>query len=236
MVRKSAFLALFLLAGAVLFNSCKKEELSSKKEVLAFIFEASKNAQLERNFLGDINETAISAEVAFGVNIAQLIPTIEISPRATLSPLTGQAMDFSGPVVYTVTAEDGTSKTFTANVATAPAPYIGRWTGGPIDYGSGLMRINVDFTANGEITLEFVRILTSEKDVSSIKGYFEPVSRQDTEIKVVQTHRWNNTDWIGESCERTIMYQIKTTQNMVLYYCLCYPRTDWCFQINLAKQ
>jgi hypothetical protein len=236
MVRKITFLALFLLVGTVFFQFCKKEELSSKKEVLAFIFEASKNAQLDRNFLGDIVETNIAAEVAFGVDITQLIPTIEISPRATVSPASGVQQNFAGPVVYTVTAEDGTTKTFTAAVTPAPAQYIGNWTGGPIDFGMGLMRVNAILNADGEITLEFVRILTSEKDGMSLKGYFEPISRQDTDIKVVQTHRWISNAWNSETCDRTIMYHMNTPQTMKIYYCLCHPRTEWCFQLNLSKQ
>ena len=98
MVRKIAFLALFLLVGAIFMSSCKKEELSGKKEVLSFIFEASKNAQLDRNYLGSIAATNISAEVGFDAAINQLIPTIEISPRATLSPASGQTTDFTGSV------------------------------------------------------------------------------------------------------------------------------------------
>jgi hypothetical protein len=236
MVRKSVFLALFLIMGAVVFNSCKKEELSSKKEILSFIFEASKNAQLDRNFLGEINSTAVSAEVAFGVDITTLIPTIEISPRATLSPAAGQITDFTGPVVYTVTAEDGTTKTFTAGVATAAAPYIGDWTGGPIDFGMGLMRVKAGITAAGEITLEFTQIMTGEKETNSFQGFFEPISRQNTEIKVTQTKRWLNNAWTDETCDRTIMYKVNTMQNIRLYYCLCYPRTEWCFEMNLTKE
>jgi hypothetical protein len=236
MVRKTAFLALFLLVGAVFFNSCKKEELSSKKEILAFIFEASKNAELERNFLGEIDSTKISAEIAFGVNTNLLIPTIEISPRAKLSPESGIAQDFSGPVTYTVTAEDGTTKTFIISVATAQAPYIGTWTGGPIDFGMGLMRVNAQFSEAGDLTLEFTKIMTGEKESNSIKGFFEPISRQNAEIKVSQTHRWMNDSWIGETCDRTIMYKINTPQSIRLYYCLCYPRSTWCFEMNLTKQ
>ncbi|MCX6227520.1 MAG: hypothetical protein NTV01_22755 [Bacteroidia bacterium] len=236
MVRKIAFLALFLLVGTVFLSSCKKEELSSKKEILSFIFEASKNAQLERNFLGDIIETNISAEVAFGVNINQLIPTIEISDQATLSPASGLLTDFTGPVVYTVTAEDGSTKTFTTQVAVAPAPYIGTWTGGPIDFGMGLMRVNAVITGDGAITLEFSMIMTGEKETNSIKGYFEPVSRQNSDIKVTQTHRWINNTWTVESCDRTIMYKVNTTHSIRLYYCLCYPPTAWCFEMDLTKQ
>jgi len=236
MVRKITFLALFLLSGAVFLSSCQKEELSGKKEILSFIFEASKNAQLDRNFLGDINGTNVSAEIAFGTDVVQLIPTIEISPRATVSPAAGQVTDFTGPVIYTVTAEDGTTKTFTATVAPAPAPYIGKWGGGPIDFGLGLMRVNAEITDDGQITLEFVQLMTGDKADNSIKGYFEPVSRQDTDIKVIQTHRWANSNWNNETCDRTIMYHVNSPQNIKLYYCLCFPRTDWCFQLNLAKQ
>jgi hypothetical protein len=236
MVRKTAFLALFLLAGAVIITSCKKEELSSKKEILAFIFEASKNAQLERNFLGDIDGNNISAEVAFAIDASQLVPTIEISPRATLSPAAGQMTDFSGPVAYTVTAEDGTTKIFSVTVATAPAPYIGKWGGGPIDFGMGLMRVLATITENGEITLEFEQIMTGETDNASIKGLFQPISRQNTEIKVDQTHRWIRGTWSSETDSRTIMYQVKTPSVIRLYYCLDYPRTDWCFQMDLTKE
>lgn len=236
MVRKITFLPLFLLLGAVLVSSCKKEELSSKKEVLSFYFEDSKNAQLDKVYQGEIVGTNISAEVAFGANIAQLIPTIEISPRATISPAAGIPTDFSGPVVYTVTAEDGTTKTFTVAVSSIPAPYLGTWTGGPIDFGMGLMRVTAEITASGNITMEFVRILTSEKDPFSLKGTFNPISMQDTEIQLSQTHRWGNTDWINEPAERTLMYHVNSVQAIKLYYCLSYPRTEWCFQLNFTKQ
>lgn len=236
MVRKITFLALFLLAGAVVLNSCKKEELSSKKEILSFFFEASKNAQLERNFTGDIVGSNISAEVAFGVDVTNLVPSIEISPRATISPEPGIATDFTGPVVYTITAEDGSTKVFTTAVLPAPAPYIGTWSGGPIDFGMGLMRVTAVITKDGDITLEFVEIMTGEKDDLSIKGYFEPVSRQNTEIKVDQTERWVNNQWKSESTNRTIMYQVITPQTLKLFYCLVYPVNEWCFQLNLNKQ
>jgi len=236
MVRKVVFLALFLLVGTAFLNSCKKEELSSKKEILSFFFEASKNDQLDRNFFGDINGTNLSAEVAFGVDITRLIPTIEISPRATLSPAAGVATDFSGPVIYTVTAEDKTTKTFTAGVMPEPAPYLGSWTGGPIDFGMGLMRIHATMNEDGEITLEFLKILTGEKDGYSIKGYFEPLSRQNTEIRINQTQRWINNNWNDEEQLRTFMYQVITPQNLKLYYCLSFPRNEWCFQINLTKE
>jgi hypothetical protein len=235
MVRKFAFLALFLILGTVFVSSCKKEELSSKKEILAFSFDKTKNPQLERFYAGEIDQTNITIEIAFGVPISQLIPTIEISPRATISPSSDLSTDFTGPVVYTITAEDGTTKTFTVTVTNAAAPYIGEWSGGPIDFGLGIMRVNAVMTADGNIIIEFVKIMTGEKDANSFKGTFEPISRQDSDIRIEQTHRWINNDWIGESCCRTIMYHVITPTSMKLFYCMCNPRVNWWFEVILNK-
>jgi len=236
MVRKTSFLALFLLFGAVIITSCEKEVLSSKKEILALIFEASKNAQLDRNYISEINGTSVDAQVAFGVDISKLVPSIEISPRATLSPASGTLTDFTGPVVYKVTAEDGTSKTFTVSVATASAPYIGQWVSAPLNFGSGLMRVNAEITEEGLITLEMVQIISGQNDPMSIKGYFEPMSRQDTDIHLIQTQRWTNNGWAAETFDRSFMYHVNSSQSIRLYYCLIYPRAEWCFQINMTKQ
>ena len=43
-------------------------------------------------------------------------PTIEVSAGATVSPASGEEQDFSSAVTYTVTAEDGTVKTYTVSV------------------------------------------------------------------------------------------------------------------------
>jgi len=117
------FLAILLFMGGIFFTSCEKEEeLSSKKEILSFVFEASKNANLEHNVLGTINDNEIIAEVPFGTNVHDLVPSIEVSALAEIGPKDNISTDFSNPVVYTVTAQDGTSKTFTVQVPVAPAP------------------------------------------------------------------------------------------------------------------
>lgn len=52
----------------------------------------------------------VSIEIARGTDITSLIPNITISEDATISPSMDIAQDFSTPVVYTVTAEDGTNE------------------------------------------------------------------------------------------------------------------------------
>lgn len=236
MVRRFFFLALLLIPGVVFLSSCKKEELSPKKEILALMFEASKNADLEKNIVADIEGTDVSAEVPFSTNLAQLIPTIEISPRASISPQTGILTDFSAPVVYTVTAEDGTTKSFTVNVTPAPAPYIGKWIGGPIDFGLGLMNIELSVDATGNMTLEMKNIISGELHPNSIKGTFNPKSKACCMIQVEQTHRWINNAWVAEAFTRAMRYDILTPNRMKFYYCLCYPTQEWWFQVDMDKQ
>jgi hypothetical protein len=236
MVRKYFFLALLLIPGAVILTSCKKEVLSDKKEILSLIFEASKNSQLDRNYLGEIVGTEVQAQLPFGTDLSILVPTIEVSPRAALSPECGCPTDFTGPVYYTVTAEDGTTKNFTVTVSPAPAPYIGDWSGGPIDFGLGLMRINVHIDETGAIEMSLVDIMTGEKNSNSLKGYFDPISRQDIDIMLNQTQHWTGMEWSDESAARTIMYHVNHPQNLRFYYCICNPRQDWWFQLNLSRQ
>lgn len=52
-------------------------------------------------------------------DLKALIPTFNISDKATVSPVSGVAQDFSSNkvVIYTVTAEDGTMKTYSASIS-----------------------------------------------------------------------------------------------------------------------
>ena len=99
---------LLLLALVSCLSACdvKKEPYiegeEQKKEILRFdvgtvegvIDEASKTVTLD--FDG-------------GTDVSHLVPTIEVSRYATVSPESGVAQDFSLPVYYTVTAFDGTT-------------------------------------------------------------------------------------------------------------------------------
>jgi hypothetical protein len=70
---------------------------------------------------GVIDEEAktISVTVPYGTNLGSLTPAITVSPDAAVSPASGQARDFTNPVTYTVTAEDGSRAEYTVTV-TAP--------------------------------------------------------------------------------------------------------------------
>lgn len=60
--------------------------------------------------VGTITGTNISLTLPFGTDLTNLVPTITIT-GATVSPTNGAAQNFSSPVSYIVTAEDGSGST-----------------------------------------------------------------------------------------------------------------------------
>jgi hypothetical protein len=71
---------------------------------------------------GDINEgtKTITATVPYGTDVTALVPTIEISEGASIFPAAETPQDFTdsvtNPVIYTVTAADGSTTTYEVTV------------------------------------------------------------------------------------------------------------------------
>jgi len=63
----------------------------------------------------------ISLEVPNNANVTALVPTITLSPNATVSPASGVAANFTSPVTFTVTAQDGTTQAWVVTVTKAAA-------------------------------------------------------------------------------------------------------------------
>jgi hypothetical protein len=111
--------ALFvLIASLVLLAACSKDDdpqvvKSSEKSITVFKFSG-----LTPEVTGTIIEPThqISASVPHGTAVTALAPTIEISEKATLSPASGTAQNFTNPVAYTVTAEDGTTQEYVVTI------------------------------------------------------------------------------------------------------------------------
>jgi hypothetical protein len=61
----------------------------------------------------------VSAPFPFGTAKTGLVPTITVSPGASVSPAPDAAWDFTNPVTYTVTAEDGTAAQWTVTAVEA---------------------------------------------------------------------------------------------------------------------
>lgn len=113
----------FAIGIAFTFSSCDDDDtpappvLNSEAEILSFEF-----TELDPTVTGTISGTTITATVPHDADVTSLTPTIAISPEATITPASGIARDFSSPVTYTVTAEDGTEVTYTVDVTQEDPP------------------------------------------------------------------------------------------------------------------
>lgn len=63
-----------------------------------------------------ISGTNITVTVSGTTDVTNLTPTISVSSMATVSPASGVTQDFTNPVTYTVTAEDGSIQQYTVTV------------------------------------------------------------------------------------------------------------------------
>ncbi len=104
----------------VLFSTCGDDDdgavilpVSGEKAITEFVVES---------VTGTIDEAAktITLVVPNGTDLTSLSPAITISAFATVNPASGADQDFTNPVVYTVTAEDGTSVGYTVTITMEP--------------------------------------------------------------------------------------------------------------------
>jgi len=100
-------------------------------------------------------DTTVTVVMPYGTDVTALVPTITISQGASISPLSGVAQDFSNPVQYTVTAENGTDQKVWTVTVTLDAPVytsIVEWT---------FPNNPDDSIADGGITANLDKILTT---------------------------------------------------------------------------
>ncbi|MDO8626547.1 MAG: DUF5018 domain-containing protein [Candidatus Magasanikbacteria bacterium] len=90
---------------------------SSQKNITAFSF-----LGLNPPVAATIDNTAhtVTLTVPKNTDLKTLSPTVVVSNKATVSPTGGVAQDFGSPVIYTVTAEDGSTQSYVVKVNVAP--------------------------------------------------------------------------------------------------------------------
>jgi len=149
-----------ILAACMMFQACpldineiekpepeKPEKKSSEKQITSFGFSTPSAA-------GVINESAksIAVEVPYGTNVTALAPSIAVSAKAIVSPASGIAQNFNSSVIYTVTAEDGSTASYTVTIKIASGgPVIIELTS-PITTNTTLkdLGLPVDYVWNGD--------------------------------------------------------------------------------------
>ena len=114
--KKVLWMALAILMLSV---SCTKK--SSEKQILSFRFES---LDVEAVIVEETK--TISAKLPFDADVRNLTPIMVISEKATVNPGSGVSMDFTHPVTYTVTAEDGSQVEYLVSV-NIEDPFLGIW-------------------------------------------------------------------------------------------------------------
>ena len=120
-MRKYLFFYLFVaICIASLFTSCDEDDVirSSEANITSFTFDttvAANAAVLSQPVIDEANAT-ITFKAEESGDVSALVPTIEVSAGATVTPASGSAVSFaSGSATFTVVAEDGTSKVYTVS-------------------------------------------------------------------------------------------------------------------------
>lgn len=102
--------------------------LSSNAEILSFVFTQSNNPAIATAIGENLDGNPATVDGVATVTVTYpfeslttedlktLIPIIEVSAGASITPLSGEVQDFSTDVVYTVKAQDGTEKVWTVSV------------------------------------------------------------------------------------------------------------------------
>ena len=114
----------------------------SGKKILSFRFE---DIDIEADIDEDLK--TVEATMPLGTDVTALVPVITVSEKATIDPASGVSTDFTNPVTYTVTAEDGSQALYTATVTVEEPiindqPFVGIWGVEKIEY------YNIDYAGN----------------------------------------------------------------------------------------
>jgi len=122
---KKASMFLVILLHVIFLTACgsgggggsgtSAEPESTSKDIISF-----KITSTDPYSIGTLGANTVTVIVPYGTDVTSLATEIAIS-GVSVSPASGAAQDFSSTVVYTVTAEDGSTKAYTVTVIVAPS-------------------------------------------------------------------------------------------------------------------
>ncbi len=152
---KNVMNKLLVLFGIVIaFYACSNDDdqavLSSDKEILAFDLIDNGSAEIDQQ------ESMIVITVPFGTDVTALVPTIVVSENAMVSPEGGVAQDFTNPVTYTVTAQDGNTVDYVVTVAVLS------------NTESSILQFDFEVSVNAGITEDIVGTIDEEEKTIQI--------------------------------------------------------------------
>jgi hypothetical protein len=129
---------------------------------------------------GVVGADTVTVTVPLFTDVSALSPTIVVSDRATVSPASGTAQDFSSPKTYTVRAENGSTKTYTVTVA------VTTWTAANVSFSGYVQHTSKFFngTISGNSFSAYFqhpsKSFTGTISGNSFSGYFQHSSKSFT--------------------------------------------------------
>ena len=109
---------LYLIVICITWFGCKPETTpnpsASSKSISSFVFKAADNPSLNGDISGTINNDSVKVSFPESIDLSNLVPTV-IHDGVSINPPNRTARDFSSPVTYTVTAQNGSTKDFTVS-------------------------------------------------------------------------------------------------------------------------
>mgnify|MGYP000468094405 CR=1 FL=1 len=98
-------LFVFLLAGMV-FTSCEEDDGTTPKAEITSFAIVNAGADGETTIEGTIEQTSITVGVPYKTDLTQLVPQVELTKNAEVTPSSGDTLDFSEPRNFVVTNGD----------------------------------------------------------------------------------------------------------------------------------
>lgn len=156
-----------MMAMVIMLTACVKE--SSEKKIISFRFASPAVEAI-------VSEDAktIVAVVSEGTNVTSLVPIITVSDKATVVPASGSVVDFTHPVDFTVTAEDGSSVVYKATVTVDAGGGGGGGNTNPTEFSGNIdantvwpdLGLPVDYIVDGRVYINGNALLTIEPGVT----------------------------------------------------------------------
>jgi hypothetical protein len=205
--------------------------VSSEKQIKSVVFRSADNPSLTYDVSGVISSDTVKCLFALQTPINNLVPDISFWGKS-ISPASKTARDFTNPVPYTVTAEDGTTRKYIFSCATADSAtmFVGKWgvikdsstndgfvtydgvyvypgvyTGIPEDYWEFTSNGILNLHANGQTGNGF-----KYRFVSNAKLYVDIISSAFDDGRILAltfnkaTFFWKKTDINGKSYSRMV--------------------------------
>ncbi len=109
---------LFIAAAFLCLNySCQKTEIpvNTDKEIISLKIKLSDGTPITSPFTVVINNDSVIVKLLPEIDRSALIPEVEFKGKS-ISPASGVVQNFTTPVTYTLTADDGSSKSYVVSV------------------------------------------------------------------------------------------------------------------------